>query len=110
MDKFKELHIRKCATENRLDFSAHALERMGRRKIRRNQVYDSIANGKIVEEQYHGLDFKYVFQEATDNKPNFYVVIADTPIPYVITVCNIKNEIWDYLDDRIKRKGKNKNE
>ena len=65
----------------------HSLDKMKERKIRDQQVYDCVGNGKMVEEKQDlGRDIGIVFQEATENLSDFYVVIAAShPLPEVVT-------------------------
>ena len=97
-------YIVEYAQKHSLKFSRHALNRMKERMIRDYQVYDCIINGSFVEEQYHGEDFKIVFQEKTSSNPEIYIVVAACSTPEVVTVCRTMDEVWGYFENKLKRK------
>lgn len=103
-------YIKACAKNNKINFSAHAIQRMGERKIRKNKVLHTIIYGEVIEQQdYTNLknsDIKVVFQEECEDVPEMYVVVAACAIPEVITVCKTNEEVWDYVKGRLKRRKK----
>lgn len=104
-----EKYIRAYAKQGQLRFSKHSLDMMKARKIRDHQVYDCVCNGKMVERQDHGRDIKIVFQEATNDKAGFYVVVAAFyPLPEVVTVCLTWEEVWETLGTILKRRKRDK--
>jgi len=100
-------YIRAMSEKRLIDFSNHAIQRMGERKIEVEQVLECLKSGKIIEHQDHGQDIKVLFHTSNENESGFYVVVAlADPYPLVVTVCNVKNEAWEYRDDFIKRRKK----
>lgn len=105
MSEFAEKYIRTNAQQGRLDFSEHAQKRMNERCILIEDIINAICNGKVIEIQnFEGEDLKILFQEATDKKPEFYVVVAATDIPVVATVARVKSEVWAYINGVMKRR------
>ena len=105
MARSPEESIRSCAFKQQLNFSDHAIDRMGERQITIDQVYDCTMYGLVVETQDHGEDIKVVFQEQTNGAPGFYVVIADSsPFPEVITVCLTRDEAWETRNGILRRR------
>lgn len=98
--------IRKQASIVGLDYSSHAVERMSERCITDKEIENCVMLGEVIEEQCFGIDVKVLFQEASNGKPNLYVVVADCYPPLVITVCRVKKEVWDYMDGKMKRGNK----
>ncbi|WP_238988832.1 hypothetical protein [Calorimonas adulescens] len=48
-----------------------------------------------------------IFQEATEKKPEMYVIIAASyPYPVVVTVCRTMDEVWEYCNGFLKRRKK----
>src|SRR5690554_3515417 len=98
-------YIRAFAQKNKIHFSEHALQKMGERKIKRQIVLEAILNGVVIEQQDHGRDVKIIFQESISDIPKCYVIVAAAPdIPVVVTVCRTKNEVWEYINGRLKRR------
>lgn len=91
--------IRNCASKGMLKYSNHSVVRMGERKIWRHQVEDAIINGKVIEQQnIQNEDVKVLFQEATAETPQFYVVVAAClPEPEVVTVAYFEDEVWEFV-------------
>jgi len=98
--------IRRQAANVGLDYSLHAVERMAERCITDKEVENCVMFGEVIDEQYFGIDIKVLFQEAVSGKPNLYVVVADCNPPVVITVCRVKDEVWDYVNGKMKRGNK----
>ncbi|MFZ3132244.1 MAG: DUF4258 domain-containing protein [Desulfosporosinus sp.] len=105
MVRSPEESIRSCALRQQLNFSDHALDRMGERQITIDQVYDCAMYGLVIETQDHGEDIKVIFQEPTNEASGFYVVIADSsPFSEVITVCLTRDEAWDTRNGLLRRR------
>ncbi len=99
-------YIRGFTQKGKIHFSEHAIKKMGERKIKRSIVLEAIINGKVIEEQDHGRNIKIIFQENTINTPACYAVVAAAhPIPEVVTVCKTYEEVWDYTNGILKRRG-----
>ncbi|HYE82772.1 MAG TPA: DUF4258 domain-containing protein [Clostridia bacterium] len=96
-------YIRKQTGIVGLDYSSHAVERMAERRITDKDVESCVMFGDVIEEQYYGMDVKVLFQEAANGKPDLYVVVADCNPPLVITVCRVKDDVWEYVDGKMKR-------
>lgn len=94
-----EKYIRQYAKRKQLDFSEHAIIRMGERCIDYNQVINCVENGKVIEHQSHGEDIKILFQEASILQPEFYTIVAaSSPYPVVVSVCKFKEEAWEFVN------------
>lgn len=105
MSNMPEQWIRGCVQKGLLDYSKHAKDRMEERKIEDEKVVECILYGKIIELQPQFKDVHVLFQEATENKPEIYVVVAAAyPYPLVITVCRTIDEVWDYYNGYLKRR------
>jgi hypothetical protein len=86
-----------------LDYSNHAKCRMKERQIEDNKIIECILYGKVIELQLQFEDVHVVFQEATESKPEIYVVIAAAyPFPLVVTVCRTIDEVWEYCNVSVK--------
>lgn len=97
-------YLRQKVENNKLTFSKHARKRMGERKIKYNDVEKAIIEGEPIERQEFGEDVKVLFQEATDNIPECYVVVATAyPTPVVVTVCRTKDEAWECWNGILRR-------
>lgn len=93
-------YIREMAKKGRINFTDHALARMGERKIWIDDVWRAILDGEVIEIQEigPGYDVRVLFQEATDTVPRFYVVVAASfPVVDVISVVEFEEEIWEWL-------------
>lgn len=101
-----EDNIRKNVKLGNYRVSNHAHMRMGERKISTEKVEECIINGKSIEYQVDKkIDgFKVLFQEEKKHKPEIYTVVADREVPIIVTVCRTKEEIWEYVNDVLKRK------
>ena len=98
-------YIRGFAKMNKIHFSEHALKRMGERKIKRSIILKAILNGNVIDEQDHGRDIKVIFQESSSEIPECYIVVAAAhPLPEVVTVCRTHDEVWEYINGRLKRR------
>ncbi|MDO9535240.1 MAG: DUF4258 domain-containing protein [Bacillota bacterium] len=102
-------YVRKMAQKGQIHFSDHALERMGERKVLINDTVQAILEGEEIEVQDIGSesDVRVLFQEATDTIPRFYVVVATSyPEVEVVSVCEFKEEAWDWLGKIMARRRK----
>lgn len=62
---------------------------------------------KVIELQPQFDDVHVIFQEATEKKPEMYVIIAASyPYPVVVTVCRTMDEVWEYCNGFLKRRKK----
>ena len=102
-----EQWIKGCVQKGWLDYSNHAKCRMKERQIEDNKIIECILYGKVIELQLQFEDVHVVFQEATESKPEIYVVIAAAyPFPLVVTVCRTIDEVWGIAMDIKRRKRK----
>lgn len=100
-----EQWIKGCVQKGWLDYSNHAKCRMKERQIEDNKIIECILYGKVIELQLQFEDVHVVFQEATESKPEIYVVIAAAyPFPLVVTVCRTIDEVWEYCNEYLKRR------
>jgi len=101
-----EKMVRKRAHERNIEFSEHAFIRMAEREIDIERIYKSIEFGQIIEFQKDKIteDIKVLFQEAIDGTPEIYVVVVARDTPLVITVCKTEKEVWDNIDNVLKRR------
>jgi len=101
--------VREMAKKGQIHFSDHALERMGERRVWINDALQAILEGEEIEVQDFGpeSDVRVLFQEATENIPRFYVVVATSyPDVEVVSVCEFKEEAWDWLGKIMARRRK----
>ena len=80
---------------------------MGERKISVDQVYEAVIHGQIVEKQHspNYPDIHIIFQAITIPMPSYYIIVAvSQPNPIVVTVCNTKDESWEYINGLLKRR------
>lgn len=99
--------IRQLAKKRQIVFSEHALERMFERGIEITNILESIQSGEEIEVQDFGPheDIRVLFQEATNDIPGFYVVVAACfPRALVLTVCLTEQEIWQYKNGKLVRR------
>lgn len=88
-----------------LKYSEHAQQRMAERKIDVDDVCNAILNGEVVELQDHGRDIKVLFQPATKEKPDYFVLVAAAyEQPEVVTVERALEDVWKFLDSYAIRK------
>ena len=101
-----ENNIRQKVKDGYYVVSMHASERMAERKIPEEKVIECITEGENIELQIgkEANDFKVLFQEANNEKPEVYTVVADRDKPVIVTVCRTKDEVWEYVDDVLKRR------
>ena len=107
-EQLAEKLIRKRIGEDIYDVSKHASERMAEREIELGKVLQCISEGETIEFQRDKVtdDIKVLFQEATDKTPEIYVVVAALDTPLIITVCRTRDEVWECVDDVLRRKGR----
>ncbi len=101
-------YVRAMAKAGKVHYSDYALSQMGARKIWQDQVNKAIAEGEELEVQDLGpkKDVRVLFQQATKDVPEFYVVVATSyPVVEVVTVCRFREEVWDWTG-RIMVRGK----
>lgn len=108
IEQFAEKMIRKKVSEGDFDITQHALERIAEREIAIDKVLDCIITGKTIEFQIDRRtnDIKVLFQEAADKKPEVYTVVAALDTPLIITVCRTKEEVWECINNVLRRRGK----
>ena len=101
-----EKNIRQMVSEGNYIVSTHAHERMAERKIPEEKVIECITNGVNFEAQIgkNINDFKILFQEGSKEKPEVYTVVADREKPVIVTVCRTKDEVWECVDNVLKRR------
>lgn len=106
IEQLADKYIRKKVSEGEYDFTKHAMDRMSERKIDIEKVLDCILRGKTIEVQSDKKtnDIKVLFQEATDGRPEVYVVVASIETPLIITVCRTKKEVWECVDNVLQRR------
>lgn len=93
-------YIREMAKKGQINFTKHALVRMGERKIWIDDVREAILYGEVIEVQDKDprCDIRVLFQEATDKVPRFYVVVAASfPTVDVISVAEFEEQVWEWL-------------
>lgn len=71
-----EILIRLKVSEYGLTIGKHAKDRMGTRGLRKGDIKNCLLGGKIIEEQRHEWDTKYLFQGTRSDGSLFYTVIA----------------------------------
>lgn len=101
-----EKMMRKKVREGHFDFTGHAMERMAEREIEIGRVLECILSGKVIEFQQDKKthDLKVLFQENSKHKAEIYVVVAAQKTPLIITVCRTKDEVWDWIDNVLRRR------
>ena len=73
--------------------------------VYKRQVCNAILNGEVVELQDHGRDVKVLFQPATKEKPDYFVLVAAAyEQPEVVTVERALEDVWKFLDSYAIRK------
>jgi hypothetical protein len=108
IEQLAEKIIRKRISDGEFDVTNHALERMAEREIDIEKVLECILEGKKIEiqEDKRTNDIKVLFQEATDKTPEIYVVVAALDTPLIITVCRTKDEVWESVNNVLRRREK----
>jgi len=93
-DSYQASYARQKAAKGEINFSQHAMDQMGDRKIWIDEVYTAIANGLEIELQtFEDKDVRVLFQESTEKIPRFAVVVAvDYPEVNVVTVFRFEDE------------------
>ncbi|KRQ86294.1 hypothetical protein ABG79_01917 [Caloramator mitchellensis] len=106
IEQLAEKMIRKKVIEGNFDVTEHAVKRMAEREIDMDQVLDCIIRGKTIEFQTDRRtnDIKVLFQEATASKPEVYTVVAALDTPLIITVCRTKEEVWECINNVLRRR------
>lgn len=101
-----EKNIRQKVSDGFYLVSSHALDRMAERKISEEKVIECITDGKNIEVQIgkEANDLKVLFQEENKEKPEIYTVVADRNKPVIVTVCRTKDEVWECVDNILKRR------
>lgn len=100
-------YVREMARKNKITISKHAFEKIEERGIWLDDVFKAIEQGEQIEIQNFGprKDIRVVFQEATDDEPSFYVIVATSyPTVDIVSVCRFKEECWEYLGKTKKRR------
>lgn len=83
----------------------HANQRCDLRNISVRDIKNCIMTGKIIEEQVLGIDPKILVKGEKVNGSYFYVVVALTEAkPWVITVCEIDENVWEVAGEFIRRR------
>lgn len=106
MKSIPEQWIRGCVQKKLFGYTEHAKQRMQEREIETDKVIECILNGKVIGIQAKYEDIHVLFQEASKDRPEIYVVIAASSNPLVITVCRTQDEIWEYTDGLLTRRKK----
>ncbi|MDS0526071.1 DUF4258 domain-containing protein [Clostridium sp. SHJSY1] len=106
IEQLAEKMIRKKVREGQFDFTDHAIERMSEREIDIDKVLECVIKGKTIEFQTDRRtnDIKVLFQEATGKKTEVYTVVAALDTPLIITVCKTKEEVWECVNDVLRRR------
>ena len=101
-----ENNIRQKVKDGYYAVSMHAINRMAERKISIEKVIECIKKGENIEVQIgkDSNDLKVLFQEASEDKPDVYTVVADREKPVIVTVCRTKDEVWEQVDNVLKRR------
>lgn len=107
MNSISEKWIRTCVREGLVDYSGHAKCRMLQRQIDDEKILNCILYGKVIEIQKQFEDIHVLFQEATNECPEIYVVVAASyPYPVIVTVCRTMDEVWEFCNGILKRRKK----
>lgn len=98
-------YVRKKVEDNNYYFTGHALQRMGERMITTDQVIAAILNGQEIEiQKFENKDVRILFQEATEEIPEFYVVVAASyPCVAVLSVVRFEEEAWEFVGNVARR-------
>lgn len=106
LEQLAEKWIRKRVSENCYDVSKHAHERMAERQIDIEEVIECILQGQTIEFQLdkETNDIKVMFQEATSENPEIYVIVVALDTPLIVTACRTIDEVWECVDGVLKRR------
>ncbi|GAA6383533.1 hypothetical protein I2900191A2_21790 [Intestinibacter bartlettii] len=107
IESLAEIIIRKNVEEGNYEITDHALQRMNEREIDIEDVETCIIKGETIEFQQdiETNDIKVLFQEHTDETPEFYVVVkCSYDMPSIITVCRRDNEVWECINNILHRR------
>lgn len=98
--------IRGKIKEGLYSVSQHAHQRMAEREVEQEKVIECILSGKTLEiqEDKKADNIKVLFQEATDKTPEIYVVVASSEPPVIVTVCRTEEEVWESVDNVLRRR------
>ncbi len=100
-----ETLIRLRVSKYGLTIGKHAKDRMSSRGIQASDINNCFLCGKIIEEQRHEWDTKYLFQGTRSDGSPFYTVIAISEEgPYVVTVCEPYEDAWMIINGQMRRK------
>jgi len=89
--------IREAVKKVYLDFTGHAKKQLYERKIKVELVKKAVLEGKVIDRQEDkGEDVRILFQEASEEKPRFCVVVTSTIPPRVVTAFWFDEECWKY--------------
>lgn len=106
MKSIPEQWIRGCVQKKLFGYAEHAKLRMKERFIEDHEVVECILNGKVIEVQTEYEDVHVLFQEATKDRPEIYVVMAAASYPWIVTVCKTQNETWEFINGFLTRRKK----
>ncbi|CEI72515.1 DUF4258 domain-containing protein [Romboutsia hominis] len=107
IESLAEKIIRKNFEEGNYEITTHAFERMNERMIDIDDVERCVVQGETIEFQkdIDTKDIKVLFQEDTEDIPEFYVVVkASYDMPSIVTVCRTDSEVWECIDNVLRRK------
>lgn len=109
--EFIEQWVRNQVRLGEYDISLHAIQRSSEREIDLESAIDCVLHGKIIEmgDYEDNDDICVLFQEPTDDVPEFYTVVAASYKPNIVSICKRKKEVWDFIDGLLVRRGKEKN-
>lgn len=100
MDSKEVQLIREAVKKVYLDFTGHAKKQLYERKIRVELAKKAVLEGKVLERQEdEDEDVKILFQEASEDRPQFCVVVTSTIPPRVVTAFKFDEERWEYDPD-----------
>lgn len=110
--QFAEKLIRKRVSDGLFDVSLHAIQRMSERQIEIEKVLESIIYGKSIDFQRDKStdNIKVLFQDSTDGVPEIYTVVAALDRPVIVTVCRTRDEVWECIENVLKRRERYLNE
>jgi hypothetical protein len=99
-DTYQTSYIRQKAVKGDIGVSSHALDNMGKRKIRLDDALEAVISGDEIETQtFEGKNVRVLFQESTTDIPEFCVVVAiDHPEVQIVTVFNFEEEKFEYVE------------
>ncbi|MGE5586717.1 MAG: DUF4258 domain-containing protein [Clostridia bacterium] len=101
----QEAYLRSAARQRSYVISRHAFQRMGERGITEEDIEKCVLKGQILEKQDHGGDVKLLVHGIDGEGEVFYVVVAlACPCPVIVTVCRFRQDAWEDLGSRTKRR------